>query len=131
MRKLLSSLLLATFLLPLFAAMLALGETAESRLPACCRRNGAHHCSMSPAEIEALLQGHHFGAVHSHCPLYPHASSDVRLPDLALPCVASLRCAPPASSVLRATCDSHIPLPLEGDRHPRGPPAGTPPRPAA
>ena len=49
LRKLLSISLLAVFGLPLFAPLLALGQRAEDNLPACCRRNGTHHCAMSMA----------------------------------------------------------------------------------
>jgi hypothetical protein len=46
MRCLLSLVLLAAFGFPLIAPALALGQDHEAALPACCRRNGAHRCSM-------------------------------------------------------------------------------------
>ena len=49
-RKLLSILLLAVFGLPIFATLLASGQSVDAGLPACCRRNGAHHCAMRMAE---------------------------------------------------------------------------------
>jgi hypothetical protein len=56
-----SAVLLAFFLLPLFIPIFNLG--AEPSLPACCRRDGKHHCAMSArfrhpvlgASSEALL----------------------------------------------------------------------------
>lgn len=44
MRRILSLVLLAAFGLPAIAPALALGQDTESSLPACCRRNGTHHC---------------------------------------------------------------------------------------
>ncbi len=50
LRRLLPILLLAAFLLPMFAPLLAFGQSSESQLPACCRRMGKHHCAMTMAE---------------------------------------------------------------------------------
>jgi hypothetical protein len=56
LRRLLSILLFGATLLPLIAPMLSTGAMAQSTLPACCRRGGKHHCSMS-AEQRALMMG--------------------------------------------------------------------------
>jgi len=48
-------------------APLALADP-KSTLPACCRRNGAHHCSM-PEDDGAPSSG--FQAVFEKCPLFP------------------------------------------------------------
>jgi hypothetical protein len=45
MRRLLALVLLAVFNLPL-AVPIAFASDPDSRLPACCRRNGKHHCVM-------------------------------------------------------------------------------------
>jgi|SRR5579872_4050171 len=54
------------------------GEDYDARLPACCRRHGAHHCAMSsdaPDRATASNTGpSHFFAAPSRCPLYPHAT---------------------------------------------------------
>lgn len=50
MRRFLSILLLALIGLPLVAPLLGLGATQGFRLPACCRKNGEHHCMLSLAE---------------------------------------------------------------------------------
>lgn len=54
----LATLLLALFALPLLAPLLALTTPAlnESDLPACCRRNGAHHCAMSMEAVSAMVR---------------------------------------------------------------------------
>jgi hypothetical protein len=38
-------LLLALFLLPFVSPLLAAGPTDDASVPACCRKNGKHHCS--------------------------------------------------------------------------------------
>jgi hypothetical protein len=55
-RRLLAISLLLLFGFPLISPLFALTANAEMNLPACCRRNGAHHCSMSLAE-RGLLAG--------------------------------------------------------------------------
>jgi len=62
-------LILSFWLGPLAAILPA---NSESRLPACCRRHGAHHCVMS-AEMAAQVD---FGSAPMltaplHCPSYP------------------------------------------------------------
>jgi hypothetical protein len=68
MRRIFASLLLAVFSFPLIApAMLA---SAESSLPACCRRNGKHGCAMPSAAAST-------GAVSllaTRCSMFPSGS---------------------------------------------------------
>jgi len=43
----LASILLAVvFMLPFLLPLLASGESADARLPICCRANGKHHCML-------------------------------------------------------------------------------------
>jgi hypothetical protein len=44
MRRLLSICLFAAILLPILAPLLSMGAMAETVRPACCRRDGKHHC---------------------------------------------------------------------------------------
>ena len=37
------------------------GKVDESRLPACCRRNGKHHCAMSAGESMAVATWYNKG----------------------------------------------------------------------
>lgn len=54
------------------------GETGDARLPACCRRHGAHHCAMGDDRLAATAHekvgSTHLFASPSHCPLYPHGT---------------------------------------------------------
>jgi hypothetical protein len=53
----------------------AFQESDESRLPACCRRHGTHHCAMSDfmmARMTETVSGQTTFSAPSHCPLYPN-----------------------------------------------------------
>lgn len=78
-KKILSILLLAvvglasaTPLLTLAAQALTHGADRHSSLPACCRRNGKHHCTMSLGERSQLAQhGPDFNSSPDKCPYCP------------------------------------------------------------
>jgi len=66
MKRILSILLMLVFGLGPLAE--ALPASTESRLPACCRRHGAHHCAM---KTQALSSSAPSLALPSHCPYFP------------------------------------------------------------
>jgi hypothetical protein len=68
MRRGVSILVIALFLLGPLAS--ALGDDDPS-LPPCCRRNGAHHCSMGRLRAAILASGKPFVTAPSTCPSYP------------------------------------------------------------
>ena len=57
-----SGVLLASLLLPLFVPFFSLGS--ETTMPACCRRDGKHHCAMS-ARLQEPVQGTASGPIAS------------------------------------------------------------------
>jgi hypothetical protein len=63
MRRALSSILIAIFSLPLI--LQAISVNPAPTLPACCRKGGAHHCSM------AGDSGSGPRAAQQRCPLFP------------------------------------------------------------
>jgi hypothetical protein len=66
MRRLLSILLLAAFVLPTIAPLLAFAQAPDAGLPVCCRRHGRHHCTM--LDTTRAPSAHRIVAV---CPLWP------------------------------------------------------------
>jgi hypothetical protein len=72
MRRALSISLILLLWLPAIAAVLP--GSADSRLPFCCRRHGAHHCAMDAATDSAQSpnSGHVVNAP-SRCPQFPGA----------------------------------------------------------
>jgi hypothetical protein len=74
LRNVLPILLLVTFVLPPCAPLLALGQSREANLPACCRRNGKHHCAMSMAERQQVwtqVTAPKWAAPLDRCPYCP------------------------------------------------------------
>jgi hypothetical protein len=65
--RVVANLLLAVFSLGLITP--AFASLAESNLPACCRRAGIHHCSMS-ASANTPTNGVGFSAAKQKCPFY-------------------------------------------------------------
>ena len=124
MRRLLSLVLLAVFSLPVILPALALGQDPESNLPACCRRNGAHHCRMSAEQTQALLDGHHVTTVHSKCPLYPAPPTTLHQQNLSFGTARPALIDAPESLALKTAQIAAWALATEGGaRHKRGPPA--------
>ena len=69
LRKLLAITLLALLGQPFVQPLLAWNATGKASLPACCRRNGKHHCIMSMAErLQLISRDPQFRAPREKCP---------------------------------------------------------------
>jgi hypothetical protein len=76
MRRALAILLALFFSLGPFAATLEAGD--DARLPACCRRHGAHHCAMTGQMASMLVDaspGKSMFTAPSTCPAYPGSAA--------------------------------------------------------
>ncbi|MGB6132089.1 MAG: hypothetical protein WCC14_10470 [Acidobacteriaceae bacterium] len=76
MRRILAALLVLVFSGPLIAPIFT-GTVDEAALPACCRRNGKHHCMMY-FMMTGQIPGH--PVVAEKCPYSPFASLAIMLP---------------------------------------------------
>ncbi len=123
MRKLLSILLLATFALPLLTALSAYASTPDSRLPACCRRSGAHHCELTPDQIAALEHGDHFTTPRTTCPIFPKAVAPAHHEISSLAPAAVFYAAITSHPAQFHQVEAWARVALEGARHKRGPPS--------
>ncbi len=110
---------------PLTATLVA---DEDARLPACCRRNGAHHCAMSAdmqsGELRAESPTPSLSAP-AQCPQYPGSPRIISAPSHAL---ATLIVGPrPQSIQLRSVALYNLALlTAPGRTHSgRGPPAST------
>lgn len=76
MRRLLSIFLVVFFSLGPLAATLEASD--DARLPACCRRHGAHHCAM-PAQMASMIadaaSGNAVLTAPSTCPAFPASTA--------------------------------------------------------
>ena len=74
MRRVSAILLVFLFSFSLIAP--ALFGDDESNLPACCRRDGKHHCGMMIRDMaEAPSSGPAVDALHAKCPLFPNGGA--------------------------------------------------------
>jgi hypothetical protein len=127
LRRLLSILLFGAFLLPFLAPMLSMGAQAESQLPACCRRNGKHHCAMSAEAIATLTgagdQHRSFRAPLEKCPCQQRLAGATHHELSAATAAATTRIAllQEPSAVAQAECLRRIAF--DRSRQKRGPPA--------
>jgi hypothetical protein len=119
MRRTLASLLLTLFSLPLLAPALASIPDA-SQLPACCRRNGKHHCAMN-MEVGNIPPGS--SIVSEKCPYSPFGHSPFLQPHAFAP-IGTLssfgRATGPLSAVRAAETGYRISA--DRTRQKRGPP---------
>jgi hypothetical protein len=122
LRKSLSILLLAVFGLPFVSPLLDMTAGAESNLPACCRRNGAHHCMMSEAQKQALLHGDNVTVIRTRCPLYPKATAPAHHPDYGFTPAAVLFTEVLSAPETLRQIEAWARIALEGARQKRGPP---------
>jgi hypothetical protein len=119
MRRALATLLVMVFSLPLLAPLFAL-TPGDAQLPACCRRDGKHHCAMSmevgniPARSAVLSETCPY-APFAHMPLLqPHAFALVRRP-------AAFGVAAGPSAAIGAA-EAGYRVSADRARHKRGPP---------
>jgi hypothetical protein len=123
MRRVASALLVLVFSLPLIAPALlsALASASDgSQLPACCRRDGKHHCAMS------MTMGNipsRYRTVSEKCPFSPFGHSTLMIPHafaLNNSPASLVRTASPESIVREAEAGYRISA--DRTRHKRGPP---------
>lgn len=69
--RLLSLVLLAAVGLPTIAPALALAQDPDAGLPACCRRHGRHHCSMTMERMQQMALRNSQPQIGAVCPNYP------------------------------------------------------------
>lgn len=127
MRRAISIFLLALLCYPSLSWALTQSSVDESRLPACCRRNGKHHCAMSEEMVGRIVAASSgktptIGAP-GHCPFYPTAQNATLTPIfVAAPQPASLPTHLLAERISIA-CITRVSTAILGARAVRGPPA--------
>jgi hypothetical protein len=120
-RRVLSFALLLLFSLPLISPLLALTANSDAILPACCRRNGAHHCTqaMHPADPSA---GINLSAIPQHCPAYPAVVTSAHHSDLAFHAASFIFAGILSHPTVRPQTYARARIALDISRQKRGPP---------
>jgi hypothetical protein len=121
-RRVLSIVLLLVFSLPLISPALALVAISDVNLPACCRRNGAHHCTGKMQQPESSRTGVSLSTIPQHCPAYPAVATQIRHGDLSFD-AASLTFAEIVSHpAIKLQTEARARVALDRARQKRGPP---------
>jgi hypothetical protein len=124
MRRILAISLLGLFLLPTISPLLALTSSdPDANLPACCRRNGKHHCMMSMEMLQAMLSGTQVKAVPMKCPLFPKALNTAQHNELSANAAALIFAELVSHPAIHAQTEARERVSLFCARQKRGPPA--------
>jgi hypothetical protein len=123
-RRSLSIVLLLLFSLPLISPLLALTADSDANLPACCRRNGTHHCfrTTRPAAPSAGTQ---LSDIPKPCPAYPAVVTPIRHSDLSLPTASLIFAEIISHPALKLQTQARARVALDRARQERGPPSST------
>lgn len=122
MRRAWAAILVVLFSYPLIAPAFA-SSPVDSQLPACCRRDGKHHCAMQMADMEVGNIPSGLTTVSEKCPWAPFAHGPLMLPHSFTPSphrtIAGLSHGP--ALVVRAA-EAGYRISADRTRHKRGPP---------
>jgi hypothetical protein len=118
-RRAFGILLLLLFSLPLIAPAFASGPD-DSQLPACCRRDGKHHCAMN---MEAGSIPSSFHVISARCPYSPFIHGPL-MPQHAFAAPADSGFPSPATGTGAVIREAEAGYRISADRarHKRGPP---------
>jgi hypothetical protein len=123
LRKVLAIALLAIFGMPLFAPLVASAAPGEANLPACCRRNGKHHCSMNMRGDSFLAdQAPAWHAPLEHCPYYPAQTTTSPSNTFAMTAAPAIFAELVSHPALHAQTESKRRISRDRTRQKRGPP---------
>jgi hypothetical protein len=107
---------------PLISPLLALTGSFQANLPACCRRNGAHHCTASmqmPGSADAPIK---LAPRPERCPAFPQFSNSIPHIQLAAPTAALLFAEVVSHPAVRPQTQASARVSLDRARQKRGPP---------
>jgi hypothetical protein len=111
--------LVVLFSLPLITPLLALTGGSDANLPACCRRNGAHHCMLLAGSSGA---GVNFSAIPQRCPAYPAVTTPVHRGDLSLHSAALIFAEIVSHPAIKTQTLARARVAFDRSRQKRGPP---------
>jgi hypothetical protein len=121
-RRVLSFVLLLLFSLPLISPLLALTAGSDANLPACCRRNGAHHCTRVTHPADPSAPGISLSAIPQHCPAYPAVVTSARHGDLSLHAASLIFAGIISHPAVKPQTQARARVALDISRQKRGPP---------
>ena len=123
LRRLLSILLLAVIGLPLAAPLFAATSRGESSIPACCRRNGKHHCTGGMQRDSKASSKPAFHAPRESCPYTPTLPATIHSETFAVPPRTVVADVLLTHDAVIAQTESKLRISRTRSRQKRGPPA--------
>jgi hypothetical protein len=122
MRRAWAAILVVLFSFPLIAPAFASGPD-DAQLPACCRRNGRHHCAMQMAEVALGNIPSRSVTLSEKCPYAPFARGPLMLPHSFTPSPHRTVTAPgQGPAVMVRAAEAGYRISADRARHKRGPP---------
>jgi hypothetical protein len=121
-RRVLSFTLLLLFSLPLISPVLALTASSDANLPACCRRNGTHHCTRLTRSPQLPGSAASLSAIPQRCPAYPAAVTPVRHGDLSFHAASLIFAEIVSHPAIKLQTEARARVALDLSRQKRGPP---------
>ncbi|NYF90655.1 hypothetical protein RBB79_13670 [Tunturiibacter empetritectus] len=122
MRRLIGITLLLLFSSPLISPLLALTAGSQANLPACCRRNGAHHCMRNMQQAESSSSGINVSTIPQKCPSYPAAVTSIQHGDLSSHAASLLFAEIVSQPSVTTQTEARARMALDRSRQKRGPP---------
>lgn len=120
MQRALAAVLVLVFSFPLIAPAFA-SQVEEANLPACCRRDGKHHCAMSMTLGSVPSR---YAVVGEKCPFPLLARPALMLPHaFAAPGPGAMAALAKGPSLMVRQAEAGYRVSLERARHKRGPPS--------
>jgi hypothetical protein len=125
LRRLISISLLAIFGLVLFSPLLVDSTESDSTLPACCRKNGKHHCMGMGMDASATSSQTtpHVATLQEKCPYSPAVLSVHTSNPYTLQPAQAIYAGLMAHPAVIAQTESKLRISLIRSRQKRGPPA--------
>jgi hypothetical protein len=120
-RRVLSFVLLLLFSLPLISPLLALTVGSDANLPACCRRNGAHHCTRMTRPTAS--SGVTLSAIPQHCPAFPAVVTQVQHGNVPFNAASLIFAGIISHPVVKPQTQARARVALDRSCQKRGPPA--------
>jgi hypothetical protein len=121
-RRVLSFTLLLLFSLPLISPVLALTAGSDANLPACCRRNGTHHCTSMTRSPQLPGSVASLSAIPQRCPAYPAVVTSVRHGDLSFHTASLFFAEIVSHPSIKLQTEARARVALDLSRQKRGPP---------
>jgi hypothetical protein len=122
-RRLIGITLLLLFSLPLISPVLALAGSSDANLPACCRRNGAHHCMMKMRQAKSSGSEINLSAIPQKCPAYPAVVTPVQHGKLSFHAASLIFAEIVSHPSVKMRTQARARVALDRSRQKRGPPS--------